>query len=95
MGTVVLLQLQLLAVDALGEAVEAVILTVEDDLHEGASGAVEGLGIVVAVGDAVVGVPNVGTEPVAHACGVDIHGIENPVIVAAHAEEADVGLLLR
>lgn len=50
-------QFKLLAVDALGKAIEPIVLSVENNLYEDTSRAIERCGFFILVRDTIVGIP--------------------------------------
>ena len=85
-------QIEQLAVDALREAVDAVIAVVDIELDEASAGAVAALKISL-IGQTREVVPDVEGHAVAHADAVDGHRVEYPRGAGAHAQESGVELL--
>ena len=83
------LQSQLLAVHLLRHAVESVVASVEKHLHKSSARSrfrflLPSVAAVVRQRGEIV--PEIGRDAVAHAGPVDIHGVENPVVVIPQSE---------
>ena len=86
--------MQLLAVNLVGKAVQAVVFSVYEHFDECSFCSVKVVVRVVVVRQAVHGVPEVEAQAVAHSGLVDVHGVEYYVAVAAHSHYGSVGFLV-